>query len=251
MHAPGGQLVQATDQWIGIRGARIVLLDDELVRAAVTAQWLRQQGHEAYVLDEGGDRSWRSDGFGLRGGPGYLPIARCMEPAELAEARRVGSVQLIDLRPSMSYRKEHIDGAIWSIRPRIATAIADPARPVVLVFEPDDPSRWWSLGVAHVATLDLKDAGVRDVYQLAGGHAAARAAGLPMVASPDSPTDADCVDYLFFTHDRHNGNAAAARQYLAWELGLLDQLDAQELGVFSIGNRMSDAGRRQPSPPDI
>ena len=28
-HAPGGQLVQATDHWVGTRGARIVLLDDE------------------------------------------------------------------------------------------------------------------------------------------------------------------------------------------------------------------------------
>ena len=25
-HAPGGQLVQATDQWVGVRGARILLV---------------------------------------------------------------------------------------------------------------------------------------------------------------------------------------------------------------------------------
>ncbi len=52
-HAPGGQLVQTTDHWIGTRGARIVLLDDEQVRAPMTAQWLRQLGHEAYVLEGG------------------------------------------------------------------------------------------------------------------------------------------------------------------------------------------------------
>ena len=27
-HAPGGQLVQATDQWVGVKGARLVLIDD-------------------------------------------------------------------------------------------------------------------------------------------------------------------------------------------------------------------------------
>ena len=31
-----------------------------------------------------------------------------------------------------------------------------------------------------------------------------------------------------------SGNAEAARQYLAWEVGLLDQLDAQERDVFRI-----------------
>ena len=53
VHAPGGQLVQATDQWVGVRGARIVLFDREQVRAPVIAGWLRQLGHEAYVLDDG------------------------------------------------------------------------------------------------------------------------------------------------------------------------------------------------------
>jgi len=31
-----------------------------------------------------------------------------------------------------------------------------------------------------------------------------------------------------------SGNAAAARQYLAWETGRVDQLDAQERGVFRV-----------------
>ena len=57
---------------------------------------------------------------------------------------------------------------------------------------------------------------------------------LPVVATPDDPPDADCIDFLFFTHGRHEGNAEAARQYLAWEIGLIAQLDAQERGVFRI-----------------
>ena len=50
----------------------------------------------------------------------------------------------------------------------------------------------------------------------------------------DVPPDADCIDFLFFTHGRHEGNAEAARQYLAWETGLIAQLDAQERGAFRI-----------------
>ena len=81
---------------------------------------------------------------------------------------------------------------------------------------------------------DLADAGVKDVRFLAGGLEAARATGLPIVSTPDTPSDAECIDFLFFTHGRHDGNAEAAQQYLAWETALVDQLDAQERGAFSV-----------------
>ena len=50
-NAPGGQLVQETDHFAPVRGARIVLADDLGVRAAMTASWLAQMGWEVYVLD--------------------------------------------------------------------------------------------------------------------------------------------------------------------------------------------------------
>ena len=53
-------------------------------------------------------------------------------------------------------------------------------------------------------------------------------------ATPDAPADRDCIDFLFFTARRHDNDPAAARQYLAWETGLLAQLDEQERGVFRI-----------------
>jgi rhodanese-related sulfurtransferase len=228
VHAPGGQLVQATDQWIGTRGARVVVVDNDEVRAAMTAQWLRQLGHEAYVL-EGGIAN-------------AAPLARVQSVAafsppdlaqmavtEVAERMRDKSVRLIDLRPGMSYRKEHIDGALWSIRPRIGAVAADPAQAAVMIA--DEP------GVAALAALDLAAAGVGEIKLLAGGHAAARAAGLQMAATPNCPSDADCIDFLFFTHSRHDGDAEAARQYLAWEQALVSQLDAQERGIFRLPGR--------------
>lgn len=42
--APCGQLIWATDQWIGVRGARIVLYDTNGVRARMAAGWLLQLG---------------------------------------------------------------------------------------------------------------------------------------------------------------------------------------------------------------
>ncbi len=57
--APGGQLVQATDQYVGTFGARIVLVDDLEVRAAMTGSWLRQMGYAdvfLFVGDGNGSR---------------------------------------------------------------------------------------------------------------------------------------------------------------------------------------------------
>src|SRR5690242_18864941 len=53
--APGGQLVQAIDRWVGTRGARLVLVDDTGTRAIMTAHWLTQMGWDVVVLDRAFD----------------------------------------------------------------------------------------------------------------------------------------------------------------------------------------------------
>ena len=85
-------------------------------------------------------------------------------------------------------------------------------------------SRYWR----RLAAIDLLEAGVKDVRLLEGGLAAWTAAGYPAEASAESPPDRECIDYLFFVHDRHAGNREAMKQYLAWETGLIAQLDDQD-----------------------
>ena len=60
--APGGQLVQATDHWVGVRNARIVLVDDTGVRARMAGAWLRQMGHRDVFVVEGGLEAIRTTG---------------------------------------------------------------------------------------------------------------------------------------------------------------------------------------------
>lgn len=48
---PGGQLVQETDHVASVRGARLVLVDDDGVRANMSASWLAQMGWQVAVLD--------------------------------------------------------------------------------------------------------------------------------------------------------------------------------------------------------
>jgi rhodanese-related sulfurtransferase len=51
--APGGQLVQETDMFAPVRGARIVLADDLQARADMSGSWLAQMGWDVYVLRDG------------------------------------------------------------------------------------------------------------------------------------------------------------------------------------------------------
>jgi rhodanese-related sulfurtransferase len=139
----------------------------------------------------------------------------------------VGAALLVDLRAGMSYRKSHPRGAVWAIRPRLDAVVkAAAGRPLVLIADEE--------AVARAAALDLAAAGAGPLSLLDGGFAAWQAAGLPVESTPELPSNADCIDYLFFVHDRHEGNREAAMQYLAWETHLIEQLDAQELSGFRV-----------------
>jgi rhodanese-related sulfurtransferase len=223
-HAPGGQLVQATDQWVAVRGARIVLCDDTGLRAAITAHWLRQMGHDASVLGydvtrPAADQPMEEIGV-------VEEVLPKVDAVALYGMLADGAVALLDLNGSMAYRHQHIDGAQWAIRPRLERFDIASDQPVVLTAA--------ERALAEYAATDIREMGCGSIHYLAGNEADWRAAGLKIIASPDNPPDKDCVDYLFFVHDRHAGNLEACRQYLAWETGLLDQMDEQEKSVFRV-----------------
>ncbi|MCU0117794.1 cystathionine beta-lyase [Pseudomonas sp. B2M1-30] len=216
-HTPGGQLIQSTDLYIGVRRARVVVFDSEGVRAPIIASWLRQLGHEAYVLAGGTD-----SGLAISASTVTVQQSVPLISAQaLADALKDRTVAVVDLRPSMVYRQGHIPGSSWSIRPLLAAAVAGETRPLVLLA--DDPA------IAALAVLELPAAQRAEVRLLDGGLQAWRAAGQSVQADAGVPEDRECIDFLFFTHDRHSGNKDAARQYLAWEIGLLAQMSDDEI----------------------
>jgi cystathionine beta-lyase len=209
-HTPGGQLIQGTDLYVGVRKARVVLFDNDGVRAPVVASWLRQLGHEAYVL-EGGLES----GLAL---PGPVDIA---VELSIATAAELSGARVIDLRPSTRYRTAHLQGAQWGIRPLLAAQVAGETRPLVLLA--DDPR------VAQLAASELPAAQRERTRWLPDWQLL----DLPLVENDRSLVDAQCIDFLFFVHDRHAGNKEAARQYLAWETGLIAQMTTEEIASFT------------------
>ncbi|WP_028536422.1 rhodanese-like domain-containing protein [Paludibacterium yongneupense] len=219
-HAPGGQLIQATDQFVGVRGARLLLFDNGDVRAVVAASWLRQLGYEAHVLVDG----VASDVSAPPTAQVALPAVPSLTVAALRQGREQGTLDVVDIRSSAAYRRSHIPGAVWSIRPRLAE-LSSIGGAVVLVADS-----------AQQACLAAGELAGRQVYRLDGGFAAWLESGLPLESSPQVPPDSERIDFLFFTHDRHDGNKQAARQYLDWEVGLLAQLDERDRAVFRPGD---------------
>jgi len=222
-HAPGGQLVQSTDLWVAVRGARIVLCDDTGLRAAQAASWLRRMGHDAYVLRE--DVTAQT-GL-LRGRTGDAEITATLENCAVADVsgRLAAGAILLDLRASVEFRKGHIAGARWAIRPRLGA--------LGLRVE-DDIILAGGRNTAELAVMDLRDFNCAKLSFLEGVAEDWKAAGLDIAETPAEPADAACIDYLFFVHDRHAGNLDAARGYLEWELALVEQMDEQERGIFAL-----------------
>src|SRR6516225_5503405 len=120
--APGGQLVQETDSWLAVWGARVVLIDDTGVRARMTASWLRRMGWDAAVLDGGldsarlerGTPAPRNDIFPLAG-----PEPAAVPPSELQSSPAV----VVDLALSRHHREGHIPGAWFAVRARLGAAL--------------------------------------------------------------------------------------------------------------------------------
>lgn len=222
--APGGQLLQATDQWLGVRGARVLLLDHDGIRAPVIARWLRRMGWDAHTVAHtlgAGFPAPASKPASLAELPRLNPVST----DELDASVRANACVVVDLRPSMEYRRAHIPTAIWSIRPRIARDIPRGSSRIVLVSD--------DLLVARMAAHELADhEGVHLCY-LDGGFERWVLESREVVASPDLPCDGDAIDFLFFVHDRHDGNLEAARKYLEWEQGLVSQLTPGERAVFA------------------
>jgi rhodanese-related sulfurtransferase len=224
-HAPGGQLIQATDQWVGVRNARIVLIDSEGVRAPVVASWLAQLGCDVSLLEDG----TRARVEVIQPASPRLPELATISADELDRMITARFCAVLDLRPSMTFREGHIPGSRWSVRPRIGHAVGN-ATTIVLVSEDAD--------IARLAAIDLAETGAEDVRILDGGYTAWTRAGRASEATPDNPPNEACIDYLFFVHDRHAGNRDAMRQYLAWETGLIAQLDDVDRQAFRVATRL-------------
>jgi len=234
-HAAGGQLVQATDQYVGARHATIVLHDNDGVRATMTAHWLLQMDWKnTYVLDHKPTAGELTTDAEPRFPKGFaLPKPKTVTAADLDAS--LASTLVIDLDTSLRYRDGHVPGAWFAVRAGLGKTIAEMlkqqagATRVVLV-SPDSE-------IAALAAPEAEEAaGGLPVAILAGGMKAWRDAKLPVetghVRMADPPTDV-----WYRPYDFKEDVEAAMRQYLDWEVDLVPQVKRDGDATFSVFKR--------------
>jgi len=229
-NAPGGQLVQATDAWIGVRNARIVLVDDTGVRARMAGSWLRQMGYRDVFVAEGALDSSVSAGRMPAPVPELQARAASIDVSGLVALldRGEGTV-VIDLARSIDFREAHVPGALWGVRSRLARLqpqLKDATH--VVVTSPDGIK-------ARLAVEEVKDLTSAEVAVLNGGTEAWRAFGRPLVKDHTNPPDEACIDCYLRPYDRNSGVEAAMNAYLAWEIELVNQIRRDDTIAFGVG----------------
>jgi rhodanese-related sulfurtransferase len=179
---PGGQLVQATDNFVADpRGLIVLCCDRSNVRSAMTGAWLRQLGHPHVLVLEGGVEAAHAAGLSVATGPedetpALYDAARArvasLSPAEAAASART----TVFVGTSEEFAAGHLSGSAWLPRGRLEieaqTALPSKETPILVTCP---------TGVdAVLAAASLLDLGYGDVAALEGGTNAARRAGMAL-----------------------------------------------------------------------
>jgi rhodanese-related sulfurtransferase len=208
-HAPGGQLVQASDEYVAVRNARVVLVDPERVRAVMTASWLEQMGwNDVHVLDD-------LAGLAMESGPRARP-----EITKWADACSPDGVTgtVVDFSTSLRFHHAHVPGAWWAVRSRLDEAAKKIGPVSSLVLTSEDGL------LAHLAAPEVQASWPQArVSVLEGGNAAWIAAGKPVEGGVERATTTR-DDVWYKPYDHATDYKQHARDYLAWEVALVDQV---------------------------
>ena len=202
-HAPGGQLVQASDEYVGVRNARVVLIDPERVRAVMTASWLNQMGwNDVYVLDGEMEKE---------AGPRKQPVLQLQSWETTKEAK--GSI--LDFSTSLRFYHRHIPGAWWVVRSRLAEAKQKVGDAKELTLTSEDAT------LAHLAAPEVAALWRgAEVKVLEGGNAAWKGEWEAGVERATTVRD----DVWYKPYDHASDYQKHARDYLAWEVALVEQI---------------------------
>jgi len=227
--APGGQLVQETDAHIATWGARVVLVDDNGVRATMTASWLKQMGWTdvAVLVASPVDGGWVA-------GPRQPRVigldaisVKTIDPVALRQRLEEGRIVVVDLATSRQYGQGHIPGAWFAIRSFLADALAKlPGADAIVMTSPDG-------ALARLAAADLASKTRVAVVALAGGTQSWVAAGYELEAGP-SRMASEPVDVVLLARERGQNREEAMREYLAWEIALVNDMATDDDQRFRV-----------------
>ncbi|WP_250517344.1 rhodanese-like domain-containing protein [Caballeronia sp. INDeC2] len=230
--APGGQLVQATDEYIGTLHARVVLRDDDGVRARMTASWLKQLGYlDVRVLDDDASAALGVDSF--EAGPEPLVVrphgarTRWIEADQLRRSIDEGKAQAIDIDNSLAFRRGHVTGARFIAASELLARLDDFPDDTQLVLTSDD-------GV--LAGLVAAELGAQKphIAALIGGTRRWSALGLPLDSGDANNLTGDDDAWYSPYHAEPSRVAEQMNAYLEWELQLVAQLERDAIASIDV-----------------
>lgn len=229
--APGGQLVQETDHTAAVRGARLVLADDDGVRANMTASWLAQMGWEVHVVDgigaadltvAGADAAELPEFPALSGNGEDVVESAVLPQWQDAGKASAGAVVVIDLAASAAYVAGHVPGAWFALRSNWDEVLDTlPAASRYVLTSPDGALARYALPEFRQRLRE--DGRDGQVLVLSGGTQAWSAAGMPL-SKDDARLASPRIDRYRRPYEGTDNPVAAMQGYLDWEYGLVEQL---------------------------
>lgn len=231
LHAPGGQLVQATDTYAAVRNARIVLVDEHMVQSVMTAHWLAQMGWEVHVLQGATAR------FTETGTPRVRTLSTGDDSVGLVTADELsgwldrGSCAVVDVGESYWYREGRIPGSHYSMRTHLNSALTRFRYDERIVFCCGDGR------FSPFAAADARKMGFDHVHVLEGGRNAWRRAGNALERIGEDTDDlvlSETDDMWYPPWARKEGVNEAIMQYLTWETGLLEPVSRETYIRFAV-----------------
>ena len=220
-NVPGGQLVQATDKYIGVLKSHVIVFDDgDLVRAGMTALWLKKMSYHCYVVNES-PKKIKNLNLKLEVNFKIIPL----NLINLENFKNLKDTHIFDIRNSFDYCKKRIKKSVWTNR-FIIKKMPHYIKSMILVTN--------DLPKASLIVSDLQDKDPECVVQVYNWNDKDVEHYLDYIDSTKVELDQTFIDFNFHTHLRHQGNKEHARNYLKWETDLIKNMDEEERMFFRI-----------------
>jgi cystathionine beta-lyase len=222
-NVPGGQLVQATDKYIGVWNSNVILIDDgDLIRAVTTAMWLKKMNFKVFILKDGISKVSK-----LKLRYHHNHKEENLDILNIDNLISSKNVTLFDIRSSQDYLKTRLKKSIWLNRSEIFKHSMHKNNKIIIITD--------DLKKAFLIKKDIQDEN-KDcwimIYKWSNDD---------LVKHPDifdqttkKLIKKKHIDFNFHTYKRHEGSKSHAEQYLKWETDLVDKMDEQELSFFNI-----------------
>jgi rhodanese-related sulfurtransferase len=225
--APSWDVAPWAFRHLATLNASIIVIDDGAgLRAALTGSWFVQLGwhNVSALLIDDVPADERTSGAEPSVFASRATEARHIEPTDLHAI--VDDFTIVDVARSDVHAAGHIPGARFATRSALIVSpdVVPRNRPLAIT-SPDGV-------LAGLVAADLTERLDRPVVAVRGGTQAWQDAGLTLESGLVQPLSA--VDDLALSPWQQDDKHAAFREYLRWEIALVDQLDRDSTTPFTV-----------------